>query len=146
MPGRTATKTKALSRIENELRTERVHQMVVERSSQIWDDMESADRYPKMRGLMEDLQRDDLELLEAKMSAALLENDRVLIEAGAYKANELSTSNVSEFKKWHHNCIRLGRLFSMFKFEVSNEAKQSLRNALVKDSMFLNPRVVKAIF
>ena len=127
------------------LRMERVYQIVVERSTQILEEEDNVDRYPKMRALMEDLPREDLELLEAKMKDELFENDRVLIKEGVYKQKELDTENVNAFKKWHHNCIRLGRLFSMHYYTVNDEEKQALLNAIVKDSMFLNPIVSKRI-
>lgn len=124
---------------------ERVYQTVVERSSQIMQEEDIVDRYPQIRGLMEDLTHEDLELLETKMRDELLENDRVLIKEGVYKENELATENVNEFQKRHRNCIRLGRLFSMHYYTVNDEEKQALLNAIVKDSMFLNPIVSKRI-
>ena len=74
---------------------ERVYQTVVERSSQIMQEEDIVDRYPQIRGLMEDLTHEDLELLETKMRDELLENDRVLIKEGVYKENELATENVN---------------------------------------------------
>ena len=128
------------------LRMERVYQTVVEKTSKIMqEEKDNVDCYPKMRGLMEDLTHQDLELLETKMRDELFENDRVLIKHGVYKEKELATENVNPFKKWNHNCIRLGRLFSMHYYTVNNEEKNALLNAIVKDSMFLNPIVAKKI-
>ena len=129
----------------NLLRMERVYHKVVERATHIWDTEDNVDRYPKMRGLMEDLDRNDLELLCEHQREAILENDRLLIEAGVYKEKDLRTENINNFKKWNHNCVRLGRLFSMRKFIVTHEEKKVLIDSIVKDSIFLNPIVSKRI-
>ena len=135
----------AVNLSENQLRTERIYQKVVEKSIQILENEDSVDCYPKMRGIMEDLDRSDLELLEIRMRDALVKNDRFLIEKGIYTEKGLSTENVTVFKKWHHNCVRLGRLFSMHRFVVTSEEEKALMSAIAQNSMFLNPTVSRKI-